>query len=136
MRRLIVPNPRKDAIAKRLSGYLYSKVSEAEVMFKHGIDPFVTTTNVTSTKIKRAMALHEANPEFIQATDSEQNARLLSDAAGAMGLTADVVIDVDPGGHRTGITPGQPALALAQLIDQLPGLRYVGCCATTADRST
>ena len=43
-----------------------------------------------------------------------------------MGLTADVVIDVDPGGHRTGITPGQPALALAQLIDQLPGLRLRG----------
>jgi len=36
------------------------------------------------------------------------------------------VIDIDPGGHRTGITPGQPALALAQLIDQLPGLRLRG----------
>ena len=108
-------------------GICTAKVSEAEVMFKHGIRPILmTTTNVTSTKIKRAMALHEANPEFIQATDSEQNARLLSDAAGAMGLTADVVIDVDPGGHRTGITPGQPALALAQLIDQLPGLRLRG----------
>ena len=43
-----------------------------------------------------------------------------------MGLTADVVIDVDPGGHRTGITPGQPALALAQLVDRLPGLRLRG----------
>ena len=96
-------------------------------MFQHGIGPIMmTTTNVTATKIKRAMALREANPEFIQATDSEQNARLLSEAAGAMGLTADVVIDVDPGGHRTGITPGQPALALAQLIDRLPGLRLRG----------
>ena len=108
-------------------GICAAKVSEAEVMFKHGIRPILmTTSNVTVTKIKRAMALREANPEFIQATDSEQNARLLSEAAGAMGLTADVVIDVDPGGHRTGITPGQPALALAQLIDQLPGLRLRG----------
>ena len=39
---------------------------------------------------------------------------------------ADVVVDVDPGGHRTGITPGQPALELAQLVDQLPGLRLRG----------
>ena len=108
-------------------GICTAKVSEAEVMFQHGIGPIMmTTTNVTATKIKRAMALREANPEFIQATDSEQNARLLSEAAGAKGLTADVVIDIDPGGHRTGITPGQPALALAQLIDRLPGLRLRG----------
>ena len=47
-------------------------------MFQHGISPIMmTTTNVTATKIKRAMALREANPEFVQATDSEQNARLL-----------------------------------------------------------
>ena len=96
-------------------------------MFQHGIGPIMmTTTNVTATKIKRAMALREANPEFIQATDSEQNAKLLSEAAGAKGLTADVVIDVDPGGHRTGIPPGEPALELAQLVDRLAGLRLRG----------
>ena len=39
---------------------------------------------------------------------------------------ADVVVDVDPGGHRTGITPGGPALELAQLVDRLPGLRLQG----------
>jgi D-serine deaminase-like pyridoxal phosphate-dependent protein len=72
------------------------------------------------------MNLRHANPLFIQATDSEQNARLLSEAAVSMGITADVVVDVDPGGHRTGITPGQPALALGQLIDQLPGLTLKG----------
>lgn len=38
----------------------------------------------------------------------------------------NVVVDVDPGGHRTGITPGQPALNLAQLIDQLPNLTLNG----------
>ena len=41
-------------------------------------------------------------------------------------MAADVVVDVDPGGHRTGITPGEPALALAQLVDRLPGLRLRG----------
>lgn len=108
-------------------GICAAKVSEAEAMFQHGIDPvLMTTTNVTATKIRRAMNLRLANPQFIQATDSEQNARLLSAAAVSMGITADVVVDVDPGGHRTGITPGQPALALGQLIDQLPGLNLRG----------
>ena len=108
-------------------GICAAKVSEAEVMFQHGIDAvLMTTTNVTVTKIRRAMNLRHANPQFIQATDSEQNARLLSEAAVSMGITADVVVDVDSGGHRTGITPGQPALALGQLIDQLPGLTLKG----------
>ncbi len=108
-------------------GICAAKVSEAEAMFQHGIDAILmTTTNVTATKIRRAMNLRHANPQFIQATDSEQNARLLSEAAVSMGITADVVVDVDPGGHRTGIAPGQPALALGQLIDQLPGLTLQG----------
>ncbi len=108
-------------------GICTAKVSEAEAMFQHGIDEILmTTTNVTDTKIRRAMTLRQSCEGFVQATDSPANARLLSEAAEAMGLIADVVVDVDPGGHRTGITAGQPALQLAQLIDQLPGLRLNG----------
>ena len=108
-------------------GICTAKVSEAEAMYQNGIDEILmTTTNVTPTKIRRAMNLRQANSRFIQATDSPENARLLSEAATAMGFVADVVVDVDPGGHRTGITPGQPALQLAQLIDQLPGLNLRG----------
>lgn len=108
-------------------GICTAKVSEAEVMFQHGIDEILmTTTNVTPTKIRRAMALRQQNNRFIQATDSARNARDLSAAAEELGILADVVVDVDPGGNRTGITPGQPALQLAQLVDQLPGLRLRG----------
>ena len=104
-------------------GICTAKISEAEAMYKNGIDEILmTTTNVTPTKIRRAMNLRQENSRFVQATDSAQNARLLSEAASAMGLIADVVVDVDPGGHRTGITPGQPAVELAQLIDSLPSL--------------
>jgi 3-hydroxy-D-aspartate aldolase len=108
-------------------GICAAKISEAEAMYQHGINKILmTTTNVTTTKIRRAMTLRQSCQEFIQATDSPSNARLLSEAAQAMGIVADVVVDVDPGGHRTGITAGTPALELAQLIDQLPGLRLRG----------
>jgi D-serine deaminase-like pyridoxal phosphate-dependent protein len=108
-------------------GICVAKVSEAEVMFEHGIDRILmTTTNVTPYKIQRAMALRKWCPEFIQATDSPANARALSEAAQAAGIVADVVVDVDPGGHRTGITPGEPALGLGRLVDELPGLRLRG----------
>ena len=96
-------------------------------MFQNGIDEILlTTTNVTTTKIRRAMKLREQCQGFIQATDSADNARLLSEAALSMNIVADVVVDVDPGGNRTGIKAGQPALQLAQLVDQLPGLTLRG----------
>ncbi|MEX0962847.1 MAG: DSD1 family PLP-dependent enzyme [Pseudohongiellaceae bacterium] len=108
-------------------GICTAKVSEAEVMFQNGIEQILNTTgNVTPTKINRAMNLRAQCPGFIQATDSQQNARMLSEAAVAKGIIADVVVDVDPGIRRTGTPFGQPALQLAQLVDQLPGLRFRG----------
>ncbi len=108
-------------------GICVAKVGEAQALFDHGIEEILmTTSNVTPYKIRRAMGLAAVCPTFIQATDTEENARALSEAALAAGVTADVVVDVDPGGHRTGITPGAPALGLAQLVDRLPGLRLRG----------
>ena len=93
-------------------GICVAKVSEAEALFEHGIDRLLmTTSNVTPFKIRRAMHLRKWCPAFIQATDTPENARDLSAAAEAAGVMADVVVDVDPGGHRTGITPGEPALS-------------------------
>ena len=108
-------------------GICVAKLSEAEAMFEHGItELLMTTSNVTPFKIQRAMMLRKFCDGFIQATDTAENAQQLSDAAQAAGIVTDVVVDVDPGGHRTGITPGQPALMLAQLIDRLPHLRLRG----------
>jgi D-serine deaminase-like pyridoxal phosphate-dependent protein len=108
-------------------GICTAKVGEAEVMLEHGIERvLMTTANVTPFKIARAMQLTRRYPDFTQATDSPENARALSEAAGAAGVVADVVIDVDPGMHRTGVAPGAPGLALAQRVDRLPGRRRRG----------
>lgn len=108
-------------------GICVAKLGEAEVMFEHGIEKLLlTTVNATPSKVARAMRLASWCPGFIQAVDNEPNARMLSEAAAAAGVVADVVVDVDPGGHRTGIAPGAPALALAKLVDSLPSLRLRG----------
>ena len=108
-------------------GICTAKVGEAVAMYEHGIDEILMTTiNATLFKITRAMNLRRQCSGFIQATDTPGNARDLSAAAEALGIVADVVVDIDSGGHRTGVPPGQPALELAQLVDQLPGLRLQG----------
>jgi D-serine deaminase-like pyridoxal phosphate-dependent protein len=110
-------------------GICTAKVSEAEALFAEGVQKIVMTTcNVSRSKIQRAMNIRKKNREFIQAVDNPQNARDLSDAAKAAGLTADVVIDVAMG-TRSGVPPDDRAVALAQLVDKLPNLRLRGMLA-------
>jgi D-serine deaminase-like pyridoxal phosphate-dependent protein len=107
-------------------GICTAKVSEAEVFSANGIGPILmTTANVTPVKIRRAMQIRRKNPHFIQAVDNPQNARDLSDAAKEARIVADVVIDVAVG-RRTGVPPGEQALAFAQLVDKLPNLKLRG----------
>jgi D-serine deaminase-like pyridoxal phosphate-dependent protein len=107
-------------------GICAAKVSEAEVFAAHGVDRILmTTANHTPAKIRRAMQVRREHPQFVQAVDHPQNARDLSDAAREARLVADVVVDVAVG-TRTGVPAGDQALALAQLVDTLPGLRLRG----------
>jgi D-serine deaminase-like pyridoxal phosphate-dependent protein len=117
----------KRQIANGAVGICTAKLSEAEAMVDGGVEQvLLTTVNVTPSKIRRAMELRERCDGFIQSVDTLENAQDLSDAAREAGVVADVVIDVDPGMHRTGISAGEPALELARKVDGLPGLRLRG----------
>jgi D-serine deaminase-like pyridoxal phosphate-dependent protein len=107
-------------------GICTAKVSEAEVFAANGIDRILmTTANVTPVKIRRAMQIRKKTPQFIQAVDTVQNARELSDAAKEARVTADVVVDVAVG-RRTGVPPGEQAVEVAKLVDSLPNLKLRG----------
>ena len=116
----------KYQLANGSIGVCCAKLTEAEVLSAKGIDRIMmTTANPSVSKIRRAMALKKAHPAFIRAVDTEQNARDVSDAAKAAGVVADVVIDVAVGA-RSGIPPGDGAVALGQLISKLPHLKLRG----------
>jgi D-serine deaminase-like pyridoxal phosphate-dependent protein len=116
----------KMQLANGSIGICTAKVSEAEVFAAHGIDRILmTTSNVTAGKIRRAMQVRQKARHFVQAVDHPDNARALSAAAKEAGVVADVVIDVAVG-TRTGVPPGEPALALARLVDTLPNLTLRG----------
>jgi 3-hydroxy-D-aspartate aldolase len=107
-------------------GICTAKLSEAEALSAEGVENLcMTTANPSASKIRRAMQLAKRHPSFIQAVDYAPNARDLSAAAREAGITADVVIDVAVG-TRSGVPPGEEALALAKLVDTLPNLRLRG----------
>jgi D-serine deaminase-like pyridoxal phosphate-dependent protein len=110
-------------------GVCTAKLSESEIMLNNGIsNVLMTGVNISKAKIQKAMALRKKYSGFIQATDNPQNARDLQDAAKAAGITADVVVDIDVM-KRSGVIAGAPALALAQLVDKMPNLKFRGILA-------
>jgi D-serine deaminase-like pyridoxal phosphate-dependent protein len=107
-------------------GICAAKLSEAEVFAGSGVEPILmTTSNVSPSKIRRAMQLRKKHSRFVQAVDFPANARDLSDAAREAGIVADVVIDVAIG-SRSGVPAGDQAIALAEMVDRLPNLKLRG----------
>ncbi len=123
------PDIAKMQIAAGALGVCSAKLGETEVMLDNGIrNVLMTGVNVSVPKIRKAMDLRKKHKGFIQAVDNPQNAQDLQDAAKAAGIIADVVVDIDVI-RRSGVSPGDPALALAQLIDKMPNLRFCGILA-------
>jgi D-serine deaminase-like pyridoxal phosphate-dependent protein len=119
----------KMQLAAGAIGVCAAKLGEVEVMLNNGIENVLMTgVNVTAPKITKAMALRKKYKGFIQAIDNPQNAKDMQDAAKAAGIVADVVMDIDVI-KRSGVLPGAPAVALAQMIDKMPNLKFRGILA-------
>jgi len=106
-------------------GCCAARLSEAEVFAASGIPGLLITTAVIGRdKIARAIALANRAPDTIFVVDDRQNVRDINDAAGQRSQPIKLAVDLCFG--RTGIAPGQPAVELAQLIDKLPNVTFVG----------
>jgi len=120
------PEIAKALIRAGAVGSCAAKISEAEAFAQNGVTGLLVTTAVIGKyKIERAVRLARAHPDTIFSVDNAQNVRDLNDAAGAARIRMNVAIDLWVG-HRTGISTGEPALGLAQLIETLPNVKLAG----------
>lgn len=126
-------------------GVCCQKLAEAETMADHGIaDILLTYEIVGETKLARLAALAARTRLSVIADHADQVAGY-SRAAKAAGVTLSVLVDICPGGMRTGVDAGEPAAALAKEIAAATALRFGGLQAyngaaqhlrTAAERST
>lgn len=101
-------------------------VWEAIVMARAGIPDVFVINEVVGPEKTRALALLAREAPVKVAVDDLSNVDELSRAAVAAGSTIGVLIDVDDGMRRCGVTSGAEALALARRIADSPGLGFLG----------
>ncbi len=107
-------------------GVCVQKVSEAEAMVYGGVpDVLVTNEVVGRQKLRRLMALAGTARVGVCVDDPAQIADLDA-AATEAGIDMPVHVEINMGGNRCGVEPGQPALDLARRIGDSRRLRFAG----------
>jgi D-serine deaminase-like pyridoxal phosphate-dependent protein len=103
-------------------------LAEAEMVAGCGAADVLLAYPVVGPNCGRLARLIRAYPgtRFSALADHPAAVEALSATLSREGLTADVLLDVDVGMHRTGIPPGADAVALYEQVDKLPGLRPGG----------
>lgn len=121
------PEIARRQIASGALGISVATVDEAEAMARMGLTGLLLTSPIVDAgKIERMVALIRSGTDVMLAVGHVQEADMLADAAQRVGVTVPVLIDLDVGDRRTGVLPGQPAVALAQRIAEHRSLRLQG----------
>ena len=113
-------------IAQGAIGVTCAKLGEAEVMAAAGItDILIANQIVTVQKMTRLVNLCKQADVKI-AVDNADNVKALGNAALSKGIELGLLIEVDSGMQRSGVSAGKPVLELASLIAKTEGLKFLG----------
>jgi D-serine deaminase-like pyridoxal phosphate-dependent protein len=108
-------------------GVCTSTIHEAEAMAAAGVKGLLITSElVGKNKISRLVRLTAKQPDTMAVVDNALHAGQLEEAAAAAKIKLNIMIDIDPGGRRTGILPGDDAYGLAEKVMKLPHLKLRG----------
>jgi D-serine deaminase-like pyridoxal phosphate-dependent protein len=107
-------------------GIAVTTLGEAEVFAGAGFsDILLANLVVTVSKIRRLCVL-AGQTSIGVAVDNPDNAQMLSSGAVEAGVELRVLVEVEAGMGRCGISPGVESMKLAQRISGLPGLKLEG----------
>ena len=108
-------------------GVCCAKLGEAEALAAAGVpNILITSPIVAKPALKRLAALNAAAEGLMVVVDTPALVPALVDAARASGRILKVLVDLDPGLHRTGVAPGEPAYALAAAVAAEADLSFEG----------
>lgn len=102
--------------------------AEAEMVAAAGAGDILLAYPVVGPNVRRFVQLMEAFPDvrFSCIADDTAAVQGLSDALSSAGKSAEVMLELDNGLHRTGVAPGDDAFAVYEQIAGLPGIEPGG----------
>jgi len=113
-------------VGRGVKSFLCAKLNEAEALADAGLtDLFVANQIIGAIKMRRVGELARRTQLRI-CVDDARNVEDLGRAVSDSGATLGVLVEVDLGMGRCGVEPGEPAVALARLIQGNPALRFLG----------
>jgi D-serine deaminase-like pyridoxal phosphate-dependent protein len=120
------PDLAKRLLAGGAQGITCAKVGEAEAMVAGGVDDILIANEIVGPiKIARLLEVARRTARLCVAVDDVRNIEELSRAFAEAGMTLDVLVDINIGANRCGVTP-EAAPALARAVIDAPGLNLRG----------
>jgi 3-hydroxy-D-aspartate aldolase len=117
----------KRQLAAGAVGICAAKLGEAEALADGEIDSLlITSPVVTDGGIARLVALNARVKSLTAVCDNTVVATRLAAAAHAAGKPLKLLVDIAPGMGRTGIQPGDGAVALVLQVADDPALQFMG----------
>ncbi len=103
-------------------------IAEAEMLAGLGVPDVLLAYPIVGPNCQRLAKLVQKYPKSAVSAlaDHEIGIRQLSEALAPTGRRVPILLDIDVGQHRTGIAPGDAAIALYEQIAKAPGLEPGG----------
>ena len=117
----------QEQVRRGAIGLCCQKVGEAEAMVAGGVGNVLVSNQIVGrSKLLRLAALSKRAEWIGVCVDNAENVTQIDEAAGAMGATLNVLVEIDTGAGRCGVPPGAEAVALAKQIDTATNLSFAG----------
>jgi D-serine deaminase-like pyridoxal phosphate-dependent protein len=113
-------------MARGAVGVTCAKVGEAEVMVDGGITSVLVANQIVAPDALARLAQLQARAEVIACVDDVAQVDAANAAATAVDTVIPLLIEVDVGEHRAGVSAGPAARDLARQIAGRRGVRFAG----------
>jgi 3-hydroxy-D-aspartate aldolase len=113
-------------IALGAVGMCCQKVSEAEMLVANGIQDVLVSNEVAGAGKLARLARLARRATLGVCCDALDNVAEIEAACAEAQACLDVLVEIDVGGRRCGVAPGEPAARIAMAIARSPHLRFAG----------
>ncbi|WP_170369581.1 3-hydroxy-D-aspartate aldolase BhcC [Ruegeria arenilitoris] len=108
-------------------GVCCQKVSEAEVFARGGIKDILVSNQVRDpAKIDRLARLPKLGARTLVCVDDIENVPELSSAAQTHGTQLEILVEIDCGAGRCGVTSTADVITIARAVEAAPNLKFTG----------